>query len=83
MTRQGSPVLGEEGNPDISRTDPQPDQGLSFVGSLDPEPQDGRQLALVGQAWLGSNLLSLDSGSGADGQESRLDNFMLFQDPYG
>jgi hypothetical protein len=34
MTRQGSPVLGEEGNPDISRTDPQPDQGLSFVGSL-------------------------------------------------
>ncbi len=71
MTRPGLPNLSED-----------PYQGLSFAGSLDPEPQDGRQIALVGQAWLGRNLLSVETGASAEGQPTRQDQFMLLQDPY-
>lgn len=83
MTRPGSPTLGEGDKPESSRTDAQPDQGLSFVGLLDPEPPDGRQIACVGQAWLGSSLLAVEPGAGAESQETRQDRFMLFQNPYG
>jgi hypothetical protein len=82
MTRPGSPTLGKGDNLEGSRTDAQSDQGLSFVGLLDPEPRDGRQIALVGQAWLGSNLLAVETGASAEGQETRQDRFMLLQDPY-
>jgi hypothetical protein len=81
MTRPGSPTLGGKDNLDDSRRDTQSDQGLSFAGLLDPEPLDG-QIALVGQAWLGSNLLSLQSGTSPEGQGGRQDRFMLLQDPY-
>lgn len=83
MTRPGSPTLGEGDQLANAMTDIGHNQGLSFVGLLDPEPGDGGQMSLVGQAWLGSSLISVETGEGAEGQEMRQDRFMLFQDPYG
>jgi hypothetical protein len=83
VTRPGSPALGEVNLFENSMIDGASNQGLSFVGLLDPEPGDDGQISLVGQAWLGNSLLSVDNGTSAEGQERRQDRFMLFQDPYG